>query len=225
MPTRSRIPTCVNLAPCPCLPRAQPGRRPERGAGRGPPPSLDGRHRRSPAGRSPARPSPAAALAAATGSPPGAVAGPDSGRPPSRGLARSPSRIVWSRARSEGPGWLGAGAIGSTRAPGAPENPAGWKASRAAAQGRARSSGRQAFSTAGPACGQDTAPARTLHAGAKAVLPGAVTLLGLIGLLRHRACARSSPSGLGVPSIIDPRRHVNAPIARRTGGARSSSGG
>jgi hypothetical protein len=52
------------------------------------------------------------------------------------------------------------------------------------------------------------------------VLPGAVTLLGLVGLLRHGACARSSPSGLGVPSIIDPRRHVNAPIARSTGGAR-----
>jgi hypothetical protein len=30
------------------------------------------------------------------------------------------------------------------------------------------------------------------------VLPGAVALLGLEGLLRHRACAGSSPSGLGI---------------------------
>jgi hypothetical protein len=56
------------------------------------------------------------------------------------------------------------------------------------------------------------------------VLLGAVALLGLVGLL-HRACARSSPSGLGVPSVIDPRRHANAPIARDPGGARSTSGG
>jgi hypothetical protein len=55
------------------------------------------------------------------------------------------------------------------------------------------------------------------------VLLGAVALLGLVGLL-HRACARSSPSGLGVPSVIDPRRHAKAP-SPRAGGARSTSGG
>ena len=71
---------------------------------------------------------------------------------------------------------------------------------RAAAQRRARLSGRQAFSTAGPAGGQNAPSARTLHAGAESVFPGAVTLLGLVGLLRHGACARSSPSGSGFGS-------------------------
>jgi hypothetical protein len=209
MPTRSRIPTSVTLAPCSSdrssHRHARPGRRFGRGAGPVPPRSLDDRHRRSPAGRSPARPSPVAATGAATGSPPEAAVERGSERPRGPGPARSPGRIASSRARSEGPWWRGAGAIGSSPSPGAPRSPAGWRASRAAAGGRARPSGRQALATAGPACGQDTAAARTLHSGAKAVFLGAVALLGLEGLLRHRACAESSPSGLGV-SVIRPQK-------------------
>jgi len=205
MPTRSRIPTSVTLAPCSSHRQARPGRRFGRGAGRGPLRSLDGRHRRSPAGRSPAHPSPVATTGAATGSPPGDAAERGSGRPRGPGPARSPGRIASFRAPSEGPWWRGAGAIGSSPSPGAPQSPAGWRASRAAAVDRARPSGRQALATAGPACGQDTAPARTLHAGAEAVFLGSVALLGLEGLLRHRACAESSPSGLGV-SVNRPQK-------------------
>ena len=177
-----------------------------------------GRRRRSPAGRSPARPSPAAATGASTGSPPGVAAERDSGRPPSRGLARSPGRIASSRARSGGPVRRGAGAIGSCHAPGVPRSPAGGRASRAAAGGRARPSGRQALATAGPACGQDAASARRLHTGAEAVFLGAVALLGLVGLL-HRACAGSSPSGLGVrpsstPEGTQTRRSPDARAGR-----------
>ena len=164
-----------------------------------------GRRRRSPAWRSPARPSPVAATEAAIGFPPGVGAERGSERPRGRGPARSPGRIAWFRDRSEGPVWREVGAIGSRNAPGAPQSPAGGRASRAAAGGRARSSGRQALATASPARGQDAASARRFHAGAEAVLPGAVALLGLVGLL-HRACARSSPSGLGVPSVIRPQK-------------------
>jgi hypothetical protein len=224
MPTRSRIPTCVTLAPRSSHRHARQERRFGRGAGPVPPRAPADRRRRSPAWRSPARPSPAAATGAATGSPPGVAAERGSGRPPGRLPARSPGRIASSRDRSGGPVWREVGAIGSRHAPEVPQSPAGGRASRAAAEGRARLSGRQALATAGPARGQDAASARRFHAGAEAVLPGAVALLGLVGLL-HRACARSSPSGLGVPSVFDPRRHANAPIARCTGGARSTSGG
>ncbi len=228
MPIRLRIPTCVVLAPCvtlaPCPFRlAQPGRRCGRGAGRAPLRASADRPRRSPAGRSPGHPSPVAATGAATGSPPEVVAERDSGRPPGRGPVRSPGRTALSRGRSGGLVWRGAGAIGSNLVPGVPRSPAGGRASRAAAEGRARQSGRQALATASPARGQDAATARRSHPGAEAVLLGAMALLGLVGLL-HRACARSSPSGFGV-SVIDPRRHANAPYARCPGGARSTSGG
>ena len=195
---------CVTLAPCSLHRLAQPGRRFERGAGSEPSRALADRTPRSPAGRSPARPSPVATTGATTGSPPAAAAERDSERPPGRGPVRSPGRTAWSRDRSEGPWWRGAGASESRRVPGLPRSPAGGRASRAAAEGRARSSDRQAFATACPACGQDAASARRLHPGAEAVLLGAVALLGLVGLL-HRACAGSSPSGLGVRSSLTPK--------------------
>ena len=47
--------------------------------------------------------------------------------------------------------------------------------------------------------------------------PGAVTLLGLVGLL-HRACLGSSPSGPGVPSVVDPlkaRKRADRPVHGR----------
>ena len=217
MPTRPRIPTCVALAPCvtlaPCPFRrlARPGRRCGRGAGRAPPRASADRPRRSPAGRSPEHPSPAAATGAATGSPTEGAAERDSGRPPDRGPVLSPGRTALSQARSGGLVWRGAGAIGSNLVPELPRSPAGGRASRvAASMCRARSSGRQPLPTASPARGQDAAAARRPHSGAEAVLLGAVTLLGLVGLL-HRACLGSSPSGLGAPSIIDPGRHANAP--------------
>ena len=101
--------------------------------------------------------------------------------------------------------------------PGSPRSPADERASRAAAGwSRARSSGRQSLSTAGPPGGDDAAAARRPHPGAEAVLLGAMALLGLVGLL-HRACARSSPLGLG--STSDPERHANAPGARERVGA------
>jgi hypothetical protein len=85
--------------------------------------------------------------------------------------------------------------------------------------GRARPSGRQALATASPARGQDAASARRLHAGAKAVLPGAVTLFGLVRLLRHRPCLGSSPSGPGVPSVVDPLKARERAVARTRAGA------
>ena len=130
-----------------------------------------------------------------------AVAGPDFGRPPSRGPDWSPCRTASSRGRSAGSWPRGAGGIASSPAPGAPRSPAGGRASRGATgSGRARPSGRQALPTASPACGQDAASAGGLHPGAEAVFLGAMSLLGLVGLL-HRGCAGSSPSGLGVWSI------------------------
>ena len=89
----------------------------------------------------------------------------------------------------------------------------GRRASRAATAGRARPSDRQTFPTAGPACRQDAASARRLHSGAEAVFLGAMSLLGLVGLL-HRACAGSSPSGLGARSDVRPqkaRKRARAP--------------
>jgi hypothetical protein len=224
MPIRSRIPTCVTLALRSLRRLARPGRRFEREAGRAPPRAPADRPRRSPAGRSPARPSPVATTGAATGSPPAVFAERGSERPPGREPDLSPCRTAWSRDRSEGPWRRGAGATEWRRAPGLPRSPAGGRASRAAAVGRARSSGRQALATASPACRQDAASARRLHAGAEAVFPGAVTLLGLVGLL-HRACARSSPSGLGGsrPSAT-PEGTQNTP-SPSAGGARSTSGG
>src|SRR5439155_23344057 len=104
-------------------------------------------------------------------------------------------------------------------------NPADARASRAAAgigrarpAGRRRPSDRQALATSSPARCQNPTSARGLHPGAEAMFLGAVTLLGLIGLL-HRACSGSSPSGLGVPSVIDPTRHANAPGAQSWRGA------
>src|SRR4029078_1907717 len=66
--------------------------------------------------------------------------------------------------------------------------------------------------TACPPSGDHTPAARRPHAGAEAVLLGAMTLLGLVRSL-HRACARSSPLVLG-PTFAASQRHANAPGAR-----------
>ena len=73
--------------------------------------------RRSPDGRSAARPSPAAAMGAATGSPPEGGGEHDSDHRRAEGLGSSPDRIASSRGRSEDSRRGGAGANQSSRAP------------------------------------------------------------------------------------------------------------
>ena len=88
---------------------------------------------------------------------------------------------------------------------------------------RGRSSGRQPLPTASPSGGDHATAAGGSHPGAKSVLLRAMALLGLVGLLRHRGCARSSPFGLG--STIRPLEEPQTRLAPVSASARSSSGG
>jgi hypothetical protein len=181
-----------------------PGRRLVGGAGRVSRRAFDSPRSPVRSSRSRGRPIPDGAPAPSNEVPPEVAGEPGSGRRPSREHDSSRRRTASFRGRSAGSGWQRSGGTGTSLVPSAPRSPSDWRASRGAAvEGRARRSDRQALATASPASGQDPASTRRLHTGAEAMLLGAVTLLGLIGLL-HRACAGSSPSSLGAWSIPDP---------------------
>ena len=131
----------------------------------------------------------------------------------SQGGVRSRSRSASSRGRSAGTGRRAEGGTWSFPPPGSPRSPAVERASRVAAtMCRDRWSGRQPLPTPSSPCGQDAASRGRLHAGAEAVLLGAMALLGLVRLLH--------PGGAAILSIRPRGRSLRLPLeARKRAGA------